>query len=164
MEIILWVVLGGAILYGFIKLVLFILRPFMIRKYLREVDTLYDKFHNNCVENLKSAISSLDEWKKADENSRIKRLDTEESLNRNIESARNDLTHEEQLNDKFTRLQVRFQLKPEKLGEGIAHYKSYFDVKEKLNQEAIFFTHALTTGAMTFEEFAESAKKNSNCP
>jgi hypothetical protein len=159
MEVMLWVALGGVILYGFIKVALFIFRPFYIRKYLRALDALYGKVHNECVKDFESAVSMLDEWKKADDNSSIRRIKTEESLNDTIESARTALEHEEQLNDKFTRLQVRFQLKPEKLGEGISHYKSYLDVKVKHNQETSIYTSALTTGVTTLEEFAEHAKK-----
>jgi hypothetical protein len=127
-KILLGIVIGGVVLYWIIKFILLLLRPFFVRKYGREIDSLYRKIHNECVGDLNSALSHLEDWKNMDRAVRDHYKD-EESINDRINTARTEIKHEEQLYDKFMRLQVRFIDDYEKLGEGIASYKSYLDLK-----------------------------------
>jgi len=107
---------------------------------------------------LDSAVSNLDKWKNMDVV--VRDVYTEEDINNNIDIARTGIKHEEQLYDKFMRLQVRFLDNYKKLSEGIASYKSYLEVKLKSYSDAMIYINALNLGAMTFEEFSDSSQKN----
>ncbi len=157
MKVLLGIVIGGVVLYWIIKFILLLLRPFFVRKYCREIDSLYRKIHKKCVIDLNSAVSMLEKWENMDRV--VRSLSDEETLNNNIDTARSGIKHEEQLYDKFMRLQVRYIGDYEKLGEGIASYRAYLQVKLKPHPFA--FDPTLTSeGVLNLaDEFVESAKK-----
>lgn len=157
MDLLLKIIIGGCIAYALLKLSLYIYRPFFLSKTFREIDEIYNKLLTATEKDISSATKDLEKWRSGDK----VRIDfhTEDEWIEILNSARKVKSHEEEVHEKYLRLKERFISKPAKLSESIVAYKRYLDVRSKQYQDAGQFAHAVTSGAISFEELLADKKK-----
>ena len=157
MNLLLIVVLSGTAIYFLLKIGLYIYRPFLVAKLVRDIQSKYDKLQVMFNKDIELAVENLKQWESGDKV--IKLSYRESELKENIIKANASKIHNQKVNEKFIRLRERFIGNPKSLSDAIASYKRYLEVKLQQKQDAFIFTNALTSGAMTFEEFQASANE-----
>ncbi len=158
MKLIFAVIIGGAAFYSLIKSIHLLLRHFFIRKHCREIDILYGKIHQKSTNEFQREIRKLEKWHEMD--IMVRTYDgPEENIKSQIAVAQEAIKHEEQVYDKFIRLRAQYTGQPKKLRHCIARYKAYLDAKLQSYQDTEVYTHALKSGAITFQDLLDRAKQ-----
>ena len=150
------IIILGLVVYFLLKIILLILRPFFLKKFLEEIDTLYNKIKAYAVKDIDTAVENLKKWHAG---GAIRIIRSEEELNQRLKDAQLADEHEKEVYEKFVRLRERFFQNPKKISDSITTCKRYLEVRLKQRQGASLFTDALTSGSITFEAFEAAAKE-----
>lgn len=147
----------GVVLYFLSKMALLLLRPFFLAKFLQGIDMLYNKTKAIIAKDVEEAIKNLEKYHAKDKV--ITTFSSENDLKARIKDAQAADQHEKEVYEKFMRCKERYIQNPKELSNAIVFYKRYLEVKLKQCQDGAIFANAVTSGAMTFEEFEAAAKQ-----
>lgn len=157
MEMLLIIVLIAMGLYFLTKFALWIYRPFGLAKILCDIQLKYENLLRILEKDVEEAVDGLRKWESGDRV--IRGIRNEKELKEEVSNAYERKTHEQRVNEKFIRLRERFADNPKKLSEAIIAYKRYLELKLKHGGNAFSAVSALTSGAISFDEFQSAANE-----
>ena len=151
LKLLLFIVIAGALIYLLFKLFLYLYRPFFLAKTFRKIDQMYNRLLTNADKTIDEWIEGLEAWRSDEVAARIA-YHSEDELIKNLNDAKEDKTHEEEVYGKFLRCRERFVYDPEKLSESIVTYQRYLNVRLKQIVDAPMIAKALEIQVMSFDE------------
>lgn len=157
MDLILFILITGMVLYFLTKIVLFLLRPFFLARFIEKIEQLYARTQAILGKDLEQAMEDLKRWHKNETSTKI--LYSERDLEARIRAAQAAEEHNKDVHDKFIRLQERYIHNSQKLADSILIYRRYLEIKLRQNQEATVLSSGLMLGVTTSSKFESSARE-----
>ena len=158
LKLLLFIVIAGALIYLLFKLFLYLYRPFFLAKTFRKIDQMYNRLLTNADKTIDEWIEGLEAWRSDEVAARIA-YHSEDELIKNLNNAKEDKTHEEEVYGKFSRCRERFVNNPSKLSESIVAYQRYLETRLKLIEYPEIFVMAGPSREMNFDEMMAVKKE-----
>ncbi len=156
MKIIAILFISAASLYVLFKIGLNLYRPFLLRKLIEETHKKYDDLIAIIDRDMAESIGKYDKWKAGNKMSLD--FDSEKECIERMRNAVGAKMHEQEIHNKFIMLMERHGGDLKKLGEVVANFDRYVDVRLDTYRDAELSTRLLANGTMTFDEWAAVAK------
>ena len=157
MKTLLVIVIAGILVYPFLKLCLYLYRPFFLTRTFREIEKIYNRLLTAAEKDVGSWVDTWEEWQSGDKV--VRTMYRENDIMEHINAAKAAKAHEEEVYGKFLRLRERFILNPKKLSASIVAYRRYLQVRLQHHEDAILCACAVTAGAFSFDDMMVARKK-----
>lgn len=153
MKSLLLITVAGGVSYFALKLFLCIYRLFFLSKTFQKIEGIYSKLLAGLEKDLNAAIENYSKWQAGDDT--LRRFRAEEEILKDVETAKREKAHEEEVHEKFLRARERFSGDRKRLSEAIAAYQRYLSIKVKQRQNASLFAIAVTSEGASLHDFDE---------
>ncbi len=156
MKIIAILFISAVSVYVLLKIGPNLYRPFLLRKRIKETQKKYDELIAIIDRDMAESVVRYDKWKADNEISHD--LDSEQECRERMRNAIRAKMHEQEIHNKFTMLMERNGGDIKKLGEVLANFDRYIEVRLDTYRDAELSTRLLENGTMTFDEWVAVAK------
>jgi hypothetical protein len=153
----LFIVIGGILVYLLLKLCLYLYRPLSLSKTFREIEQMYNRLLEALERDVGTWVETWEKWQSGDK--AVRTQCRENDIMEHLNAAKAAKAHEEEVYGKFLRLRERFILNPKKLADSIVAYRRYLQVGLQHHEDAILCASAVTSGAFSFDEMMAARKE-----
>jgi len=162
LNILISIIVAGVLIYLLLKFCMHLYRPFYFVKLIKKTEEMYETVLSHTKRDIDSALEHSEKWHSGAKAQRT--AYSEEEINERVKAAQVAKAHEEKVYSKFLRLKERYVQKRDtrgnsdyiKIADLIMTYQRYLEVRLNQMENGSLIVNALTSGAISFEEFEAS--------